>query len=100
MQPGGSMEDLMAQVGAMQQQLMAAQESLATSSVTGQAGGGLEEEARQQPSARTGMQRQRLRKPLSILLLTLKPQVNAKDAQRTEPRGRKFGIEAARLAQP
>ena len=54
-----------------------------------QAGDGQEEKAWQQPSAHAGMQRQRLRKPLSILLLTLKPQVNAKDAQRTEPRGRK-----------
>ncbi|BDD84607.1 nucleoid-associated protein [Tsukamurella pulmonis] len=41
MQPGGSMEDLMAQVGAMQQQLMAAQEELAVTTVEGQAGGGL-----------------------------------------------------------
>lgn len=41
MQPEGSMEDLMAQVGAMQQQLMAAQQELAVTTVEGQAGGGL-----------------------------------------------------------
>jgi DNA-binding YbaB/EbfC family protein len=41
MQPGGSMEDLMAQVGAMQQQLMAAQQELTATTVEGQAGGGL-----------------------------------------------------------
>lgn len=43
MQPGGQpdMSALLAQAQQMQQQLMAAQESLATSSVTGQAGGGL-----------------------------------------------------------
>lgn len=41
MQPGGSMEDMMAQVGAMQQQLMAAQEEIAAAEVVGQAGGGL-----------------------------------------------------------
>lgn len=35
------MEDLMAQVGAMQQQLMAAQQELAVTTVEGQAGGGL-----------------------------------------------------------
>ncbi|WP_041944517.1 YbaB/EbfC family nucleoid-associated protein [Tsukamurella paurometabola] len=41
MQPGGSMEDLMAQVGAMQQQLMAAQAELQATTIEGQAGGGL-----------------------------------------------------------
>ena len=43
MQPGGQpdMSALLAQAQQMQQQLMAAQESLATSSVVGQAGGGL-----------------------------------------------------------
>ncbi len=41
MQPGGSMEDLMAQVGAMQQHLFAAQAEIAASVVEGQAGGGL-----------------------------------------------------------
>ncbi|MCX8564051.1 YbaB/EbfC family nucleoid-associated protein [Mycolicibacterium mucogenicum] len=43
MQPGGQpdMSALLAQAQQMQQQLMAAQEALATSSVTGQAGGGL-----------------------------------------------------------
>ncbi|MDF0532066.1 YbaB/EbfC family nucleoid-associated protein [Tsukamurella sp. 8F] len=41
MQPGGSMDDLMAQVGAMQQQLMAAQAEIAAATVEGQAGGGL-----------------------------------------------------------
>ncbi|GAA4386495.1 YbaB/EbfC family nucleoid-associated protein [Tsukamurella soli] len=41
MQPGGSMEDLMAQVGAMQQQLLAAQAEIAATAVEGQAGGGL-----------------------------------------------------------
>ncbi|MCX8555390.1 YbaB/EbfC family nucleoid-associated protein [Mycolicibacterium mucogenicum] len=43
MQPGGQpdMSALLAQAQQMQQQLMAAQESLATSSVTGQAAGGL-----------------------------------------------------------
>ncbi|MCS3779074.1 DNA-binding YbaB/EbfC family protein [Tsukamurella ocularis] len=41
MQPGGSMEDLMAQVGAMQQQLMAAQQELAVTTIEGQAGAGL-----------------------------------------------------------
>ena len=35
------MEDLMAQVGAMQQQLMAAQQELAVTTIEGQAGGGL-----------------------------------------------------------
>ncbi|CAM3834760.1 YbaB/EbfC family nucleoid-associated protein [Tsukamurella strandjordii] len=35
------MEDLMAQVGAMQQQLMAAQQELTATTVEGQAGGGL-----------------------------------------------------------
>lgn len=35
------MEDLMAQVGAMQQQLMAAQQELSVTTVEGQAGGGL-----------------------------------------------------------
>ncbi len=35
------MEDLMAQVGAMQQQLMAAQAELGATTVEGQAGGGL-----------------------------------------------------------